>query len=136
MKCNELMVGDWIADKHGFHMQVTAVGNDYLYADFEGNEGDVVEFDDKSFKPYPILLTDEFFKKNDFDKNILYWSEGGAICNKDRIDGYYIIAISLFNPPTGPSANVHYVHELQQLLRLGGYTELANNVEIMTNNDK
>lgn len=135
MKCNELMVGDWIVDKHGFHMQVTAVGNDYLYADFEGNEGDVVEFDDKSFKPYPILLSDEFFKKNDFDKNILYWSEGGAICNKDRIDGYYIIAISLFNPPTGPSANVHYVHELQQLLRLGGYTELANNVEIMTNND-
>lgn len=130
------MVGDWIADKHGFHMQVTAVGNDYLYADFEGNEGDVVEFDDKSFNPYPILLTDEFFKKNDFDKNILYWSEGGAICNKDRIDGYYIIAISLFNPPTGPSSNVHYVHELQQLLRLGGYTELANNVEIMTNNDK
>lgn len=128
------MVGDWIADKHGFHMQVTAVGNDYLYADFEGNEGDVVEFDDKSFKPYPILLTDEIFKKNDFDKNILYWSEGGAICNKDRIDGYYIIAISLFNPPTGPSANVHYVHELQQLLRLGGYTELANNVE-MPNND-
>lgn len=135
MKCNELMVGDWIADEHGFHMQVTAVGNDYLYADFEGNEGDVVEFDDKSFNPYPILLTDEFFKKNDFDKNILCWSEGAAICNKDRIDGYYIIAISLFNPPTGPSANVHYVHELQQLLRLGGYTELANNVKIMTNND-
>ena len=130
MKCNELMVGDWIADKHGFHMQVTAVGNDYLYADFEGNEGDVVEFDDKSFKPYPIFLTDEFFKKNDFDKNILYWSEGGAICNKDRIDGYYSIAISLFNPPTGPSANVHYVHELQQLLRLGGYAELANNVKL------
>lgn len=130
MKCNELMVGDWIADKHGFHMQVTAVGNDYLYADFEGNEGDVVEFDDKSFNPYPILLTDEFFKKNDFDKNILYWSEGGAICNKDRIDGYYIIAISLFNPPTGPSANVHYVHELQQLLRLGRYAELANNVKL------
>ena len=134
MKCNELMVGDWIADKHGFYMQVTAVGNDYLDADFEGNEGDVVEFDDKSFKPYPILLTDELFKKNNFDKNILYWSEGGAICNKDRIDGSYIIAISLFNTPTGPSANVHYVHELQQILRLGGYTELANNVE-MPNND-
>lgn len=27
-------------------------------------------------------------------------------------------------------ANVHYVHELQQLLRLGGYTELANNVKL------
>ena len=135
IKCRDLMVGDWITDKNGFQWQITGVGNVYAYATFEGNEGDVVEFDDKSFNPYPILLTDEFFKKNDFDKNILYWSEGGAICNKDSIDGYYIIAISLFNPPTGPSANVHYVHELQQLLRLGGYTELANNVE-MPNNDK
>ena len=26
MKCNELMVGDWIADKHGFPMQVVAFG--------------------------------------------------------------------------------------------------------------
>lgn len=25
MKCNELMVGDWIADKHGFPMQAVAV---------------------------------------------------------------------------------------------------------------
>lgn len=31
----------------------------------------------------------------------------------------------------GPSVYVHYVHELQQLLRFGGYTELANNVEIV-----
>ena len=127
MKCNELMVGDWIADKHGFYMQVTAVGNDYLYADFEGNEGDVVEFDDKSFKPYPILLTDEFFKRNNFDEDVLYWVDGKYV---------YRIAIRMPNTSTGPCANVHYVHELQQLLRLGGYSELANNVEIMTNNDK
>lgn len=49
--------------------RVTAVGKDYLYADFEDNEGDVFEFDDKDSKPYPILLTDEFFKKNDFDED-------------------------------------------------------------------
>lgn len=127
------MVGDWIADKHGFHMQVTAVGNDYLYADFEGNEGDVVEFDDKSFKPYPILLTDEFFERNNFDMKILHWSKGRMIFNKDGSNGYNIY-ISMFDPPFGPSANVHYVHELQQILRLGGYTELANNVKL-SNND-
>ena len=128
------MVGDWIADKHGFYMQVTAVGNDYLYADFEGNEGDVVEFDDKSFSPYPILLMDEFFKRNDFNMKILHWSKGGIIYEKDGNNGYNI-AIRMFDVPFGPCANVHYVHELQQLLRLGRYTELANNVEIMTNND-
>lgn len=32
--------------------------------------------------------------------------------------------------PDVPLADVHYVHELQQLLRLGGYTELAINVEV------
>lgn len=123
------MVGDWIADKHGFHMQVTAVGNDYLYADFEGNEGDVVEFDDKSFKPYPILLTDEFFERNNFDEDVLYWIKGGSIHDVDGKD-CYLIAIRMYDPSTGPCANVQYVHELQQLLRLGGYAELANNVKL------
>lgn len=134
MKCKELMVGDWIADKHRFHMQVTAVGKDFLNADFEGNEGDVVVFDDKECKPCPILLTDEFFKRNNFDEDVLYWIKGGSIHDVDGKDGY-LIAIRMYDPPIGPCANVHYVHELQQLLRLGGYSELANNVEIMTNND-
>ena len=123
------MVGDWIADKYGFHMQVTAVGKDFLYADFEGNEGDVVVFDDKGFKPYPILLTDEFFERNNFDMKILHWSKGRMIFNKDGSNGYNI-SISMFDPPFGPSANVHYVHELQQILRLGGYAELATNVKL------
>lgn len=130
MKCNELMVGDWIADDRGFPVQVVSVGQNYLYANYEGSEFTIVEFNDMDNKLYPILLTDEFFEKNDFDKKILYWSEGSTICNKDRSNGYYIIAISMVNPPTGPSANIHYVHELQQLLRLGGYTELANNVKL------
>lgn len=121
------MVGDWIADEHGFPMQVTAIDKDYLY--FEDKEGYLSEFDNKEHKPYPILLTDEFFKKNDFDKKILHWSEGGIIYEKDGSNGYNI-AIRMFDAPFGPSANVHYVHELQQLLRLGGYTELANNMKL------
>lgn len=58
LKCNELMFGDWITEKHGYPMQVTTVGKDYLYADFEDNEGDVFEFDDEDSKPYPVTLTD------------------------------------------------------------------------------
>lgn len=129
MKCNELMVGDWIADEHGFPMLVTTVGKDYLYADFEDNEGDVFEFDDKDCKPYPILLTDEFFKRNDFDEDALYWTDEIDTHNVGGKNGY-LIGIRLFNSSTRPSASVHYVHELQQLLRLGGCTELANNVKI------
>ena len=123
------MVGDWIADKHGFPMQVVSVSNDYLYADFEGNEGDVWEFNDKDNIPYPVLLTVEFFAKNAFDKKILFWTEGNIIHEKDGSKGY-IIEIRPFPPPTGPGASVHYVHEVQQLLRLGGYTEIANNVKL------
>lgn len=128
------MVGDWIADECGIPMQVISVGYTYAYAE-NVYDYDWGEFDDKDYKPYPILLTDEFFEKNDFDKNILCWTEGSMIYEKDGNNGY-IISIRPFKLPDGPLANVHYVHELQQLLRLGGYTELANNVEIMTNNDK
>lgn len=130
MKCNELMVGDWVADALGIPMQVISVGYTYAYAERnDENDYDWVEFEDKECKPCPILLTDEFFKKNDFDKKILHWSEGGIIYEKDGNNGYNI-AIRMFDAPFGPGANVHYVHELQQLLRLGGYTELANSVEL------
>lgn len=118
------MVDDWVADAPGIPMQVISVGYTYAYA--ENVYGyDWVEFEDKECKPCPILLTDEFFEKNDFDKKILHWSEGSIIYEKDGSNGYNI-AIGMF----GPCANVHYVHELQQFLRLGGYAELANNVKL------
>jgi hypothetical protein len=123
------MVGDWIADKHGFPVQVLSVSDGYLYVEFEDDEGNFWEFNDKDNIPHPVLLTDEFFKRNDFDEDVLYWTEGCDIHDVDGKDGY-LIMIRLFNPPTGPSASVHYVHELQQLLRLGGYTELANDVKL------
>lgn len=124
------MVGDWVADESGIPMQVISVGYTYAYAERnDENDYDWEEFEDKECKPCPILLTDEFFKKNDFDEDILYWTERNSILDEDGEDGY-IIAIRMYNPPCGPSANVHYVHELQQLLRLGGYTELANNVKL------
>ena len=123
------MVGDWIADKHGFPMQVVAVDRNHLYADFEDNDGYPFEFNDKDCKPYPILLTDEFFKRNDFDEDTLYWTDEIDTPNVGGKNGY-LIGIRLFNSPTRPSASVHYVHELQQLLRFGGCAELANNLKI------
>lgn len=124
------MVGDWIADALGIPMQVISVGYTYAYAERnDENDYDWEEFEDKECKPCPILLTDEFFKRNDFDKKILHWSEGDIIYENDGSNGYNI-AIRMFDAPFGPRANVHYVHELQQLLRLGGYAELANNVEL------
>lgn len=54
VKCASLMVGDWIADVHGFPMQVVTASTDYMYADFEGNEGDLWEYDDKLNPCYGI----------------------------------------------------------------------------------
>lgn len=129
MKCNELMVGDWIADDHGFPVQVVSVGQNYLYANYEGSGFTIVEFNDMDNKLYPILLTDEFFEKNDFDEKILQWSEGSRMYEMDESYGY-IISIGMLKPRNGPFAYIYYVHELQQLLRLGGHTELANNVKL------
>ena len=57
IKCRDLMVGDWIADKNGFQWQIIGVGDDYAYATFEDNEGDPWEFDDKDDQPEGIPLT-------------------------------------------------------------------------------
>ena len=37
VKCRDLMIGDWIQDKHGFRFYIVGVGEDYAYADFEEN---------------------------------------------------------------------------------------------------
>lgn len=55
-------------------MQVATVGKDYLYANFEDNEGDPWEFNDKDDKPDPITLTHEILEKNGW-KETQYWHE-------------------------------------------------------------
>ena len=56
VKCRDLMIGDWIQDKHGFRFYIVGVGEDYAYADFEGNEGDLWEFDNEIEPCYGIPL--------------------------------------------------------------------------------
>lgn len=134
MKPKDYMVGDWIATEHDFPMQVTAVGKDYLYADFKGNEGDVFEFDDK-YLPKPIPLTEEILEKNGFckvyDEDVIIYRK---ICRKKTIEievginyeinkdgGFYLSRIL---------HRLYYVHQLQHALSLCGLEELANNIKI------
>ena len=143
MKCKELMVGDFCRSGHGLQMQITNVGDDYAYATFEGNEGDPWEFDDKDEQPQPIEITDEFFSKNNWEKynyylpynlhkyyyvkdeggNHLMWKQGMLAilpnCKKFNDGVYADIVISC-----------KYVHQIQQVLRIAGMTELANNFKI------
>ena len=141
IRCRDLMVRDWCCDKHGFPMQVTNVGDDYAYATFEGNEGDPWEFDDKDDQPQPIPLTDAFFKDNgwkvndysfdikdyafvkDVGRHHLNWRQG-VLCiwfNYDERNGF---------KHTDTVITVKYVHQFQQVLRLAGLNEMANNFKV------
>ena len=142
MKCKELQIWDWITDGHGLPMQITNVGDDYAYATFEGNEGEPWEFDDKDCPPEPIEITDEFFSKNNWEKYNYYLpynlhkyyyvkDEGGnhLICKNS-----WVLSIWFNWIKDGVYADIvipcKYVHQLQQVLRLAGMTELANNFKI------
>ena len=141
IRCRDLMVGDWITNRNGFPMQITNVGEDYAYATFEGNEGDPWEFDDKDDHPQPIEITEDILKQNnweiqgytllpnehyyvkDEDGNHLLWSNGTLsiwLAYGDANDGVF----------SDVTVSCKYVHQLQQVLRLVGLTDMANNLKI------
>ena len=144
IRCRALMVGDWIADNHGFQWQITFVGDDYAYATFEGNEGDPWEFDDKDDQPEPIEITDDIVRKNnweecdyplpcnhheyyyvkDEDGNHLVWNSEVLSIWLDWEEGKDDGAIADISIP------IKYVHQFQQVLRLAGMTDMANNFKI------
>lgn len=61
----ELRLGNWV-QVNGFPMQVVSIHHDgTIYCDFDGNEGDVWEFDEKN-PCKPIQLTKEMLLKCGF----------------------------------------------------------------------
>ena len=125
MKCKELMINDWVSDKHGYLMQITVIGDGYV--SFEDDEGNLCQLDDKCNQPEPIPLTYEILKKNGW-KDAEFWCEyqegNNSIqaCLPDmrgRING---IEIEHFK--------CECVHQYQHLLRLCGLDELADNFKI------
>ena len=144
IRCRALMVGDWITDNNGFQWQITTVGDDYAYATFEGNEGDPWEFDDKDDQPRPIEITDEMFSKNN-------WKESDYPLPYNHHEYYYVKdeggnhlvwnseVLSIWldweeGKDDGAYANIampiKYAHQLQQVLRLAGMTNMANNFKV------
>lgn len=135
------MIGDWLQDSHHFPMQVTVVGEDYLYATFEGNEADPWEFDDGTVPPNPIFISEEILKKNDFTEEMGGY---GKMSRSDDKNIYQIHidfvrkVIEVYNSYPGHFAsnqivlkvNNFCVHELQQALRLAGLREMADNFKI------
>ena len=124
MLCKELQYGDWVADKHGFPMQITNVGEDYAYATFEGNEGDPWEFDNKDNQPKPIPLTAGILEKNGwwYDLDDIWLHDGVCFCIEKWNGKFQCYDIS--------QIKLDSVHQLQQTLRLCGRNELADNFKV------
>ena len=146
IRCRELQYGDWITDNNGFPMQITTVGEDYAYATFEGNEGDPWEFDDKDDQPQPIEITRELLKANGWKAESFMASPwNGFVLTyyfvKDEGDIHLEFKCNTltiwFNYDKGDdgaiadiSIPIKYAHQLQQVLRLVGFNELADNFKI------
>ena len=136
------MYGDWCRDGHGFPMQITNVGDDYAYATWEGNEGDPQEFDDKDEQPCAIEITAEILKNNGWEEqeytalpseHFYVKTESGKhfLWSYGMLSLWYIYDGEI-NYRVRPDMEmlVKYVHQLQQVLRLFGLTELANNFKV------
>ena len=141
MKCRELQFGDWCYDKHGFPMQITVVGEDYAYATFEGNEGDPWEFDDKDDQPQPIEITEDILKQNNWEVQGYTLLPNEHYYVKDEGGNYLLLSQGILSARlTCREANnevfsvvalpCKYVHKLQQVLRLVGMTDMANNFKV------
>jgi hypothetical protein len=117
MKANELMIGDWVKQKHsGLLLMVCAVNPPYINAESEDGQflEDTIE---------PIPLTEEILKANGYEEHV---GEKGAYgvtiaphFKRDDspevfCDGHPFAV--LFDEPV----DIKYVHQLQHVLRLYG----------------
>ena len=144
MLCKELQYGDWCCNKHKFPMQITNVGEDYAYATWEGNEGDPWEYDDKDDHPHPIEITRELLEANGWEEHSYYSSFHNLskyFFMKDKNGNHLELkqgTLAIWNEYEPNNDGVYsdilipckYVHQLQQVLRLAGMTEMANNFKI------
>ena len=142
MKCQELQIWDWIADNNGFKWQIICVGDDYAYATFEGNEGDPWEFEDKDDQPQPISLTNDILKKNGWEMEsymlppyasfirTYYFTKDEGYTHLELKGNTLKIWFNYEKNNDGVYSDivipVNYVHQLQQVLRLAGMTDMAN----------
>ena len=139
------MVGDCCRDGHGFPMQITNVGDDYAYATFEGLEGDPWEFDDKDCKPCAIEITKDILEKNGWKDKPSMLSPWGSVktyflvkgdeCKHIEFNGdTRTIWLNYEKDSDGVYVDIlipcKYVHQLQQVLRLAGLNELADNFKV------
>lgn len=111
--CKDLRVGNWVYDgeRTQFPMYVRAVGEDYVYLDFEENESDLWESEPKDLNGIP--LTEELLKKIGFSQMCeLFYLKGIELTSTEN---GYIPSFNCCEYYIGEP--IFYVHELQNLYR-------------------
>ena len=124
IRCKDIMVGDYIANRNGSPMQIVAVDEDNAYA-CEGNEERPWIFgDNEGYEPQPIILTLEILEKNG------WWYYSDDLWQHEEVGFYIEKWDGRFQCYDINDIKLDSVHQLQQTLRLCGLNELADNFKI------
>lgn len=120
LNVDELCVGNWVydGDKTQFPMFIRAIGEDYVYLDFEGNEGDLWEIKPDDLNGIP--LTPELIE------NIGYRHNGYGLWSKEEhrrkvcinIEMEFVAIEAFENRLCDSRCTCHgikYLHQLQNL---------------------
>ena len=133
MKAEELMLGDYVRDKHGHFVKVKEIYSDSIFTEdgeYEGEQLMVGEFE-------PIPIIEEILEKNGFQsfKHGQIWKErigmGGQTTSATSpieviiYEGGHSVII---NPHEGKEFQgyIGSVHELQRVLRICGIEKEIN----------
>ena len=119
IKVSDLCIGNWVfdGDRTQFPMFIRAIGEDYVYLDFEGNEGDLWESKPEDLMGIP--LKGEVLKKIGFkyysDNHYELCDDGWSIVAHPIIGLFRIEKIDPFNNirATFTSEMIRHLHELQ-----------------------
>lgn len=111
-----LQIGDWVSDRNGFPVVVVSLAKDWCNCDFEGNEGDVWEFNTEN-PCYHIPLSRKIIDANG---DMLHDCKISICCCEGA---YYVY--DQFRDAPATIGICTTVDELQRMLRTNGYTKVA-----------
>ena len=114
------MMGNWVydGDKTKFPMYVQTIGEDYVYLNFEGNEGDVFESTPEELQGIP--LTGELLDKVGFSLSNGLWRhkwgikvkpEAGFVFIENKDEEHWMYG-------TATCKDVWFLHQLQNLTKI------------------
>ena len=128
IKTKDLRLGNYVTDNSGFTMYVVGIYEDTILLNFEGNEGDVLEADEKDL--IGIMLDTGLLLKSGFKRQVtgIGWdkySNGVVELSLAPLSNGSYIPIYHIN---GEMVQIMYLHQLQNLFYVLTKKELEINL--------